>query len=218
MQALTDQDAVDGIGAYDLISRSALLEGLLRMKDGDQILPFARCFYGSPSTYLWEDELGNTQEIPQGEGGEQGDPLMPMLFSLAEHPALEAIQRRLIDGEKLLAYLDDVTVICSPERVRAVLTIIGEELARHAQVSIHHGKTQVWNRGGATPPAVAELTRLARLVKPEAVVWRGDTQLPAAQQGVVILGVPIGSPRFCASTVGGQVCRARSLVPTHSLA
>ena len=110
---------------------------------------------------------------------------MPMLFSLGEHPALEAIQRRLIDGEKLLAYLDDVTVICSPERVRAVLTIIGEELARHAQVSIHHGKTQVWNRG-----------RLARLVKPEAVVWRCDTQLPAAQQGVVILGVPIGSPDF----------------------
>ena len=58
VQALTDQDAnatvvtVDGLGAFDLISRSSLLEGLLRMEDGDQILPFARCFYGSPSTYL----------------------------------------------------------------------------------------------------------------------------------------------------------------------
>ena len=63
MQALTDQDAnatvvtVDGIGAYDLISRSALLEGVPRMEDGDQIFPFARCFCGSPSTYLWEDEF-----------------------------------------------------------------------------------------------------------------------------------------------------------------
>ena len=53
-----------------------------------------------------------------------------------------------------------------------------------------------WNRGGATPPGVEEFGRLAKLVKPEAVVWRGDTQLPAAQQGVVILGVPIGSPDF----------------------
>ena len=122
------------------------------MEDGDQIVPFGRCFYGSPSTYLWEDELGNTHEILQGEGGEQDDHLMPMLFSLAEHPAVEAIQRRLIDGEKLLAHLDDVTVICRTERVRAVLTIIGEELARHAQVTKHHGKMQVWNRGGATPP------------------------------------------------------------------
>ena len=38
-----------------------------------------------------------------------------------------------IHGEKLLVYLDDVSVICSPERVRAVFTIIGEEFARHAQ-------------------------------------------------------------------------------------
>ena len=37
------------------------MEGLLRMEDGDQVLPFVRCFYGSPSTYLWEDELGKPQ-------------------------------------------------------------------------------------------------------------------------------------------------------------
>ena len=70
--------SIDGVGAYDLISCSAMLEGLLRMEDGDQILPFARCFYGRPSTYLWEDEMGATQIIQHGEGGEQGDPLMPM--------------------------------------------------------------------------------------------------------------------------------------------
>ena len=57
-------------GAYDLISRNAMLEG----QGGDQILPFVRCFYCSPSTYLWEDEMGVLQHIPQGEGGEQGDP------------------------------------------------------------------------------------------------------------------------------------------------
>ena len=189
------------------------MEGLLRMEDGDQILLFARCFYGSPSTYLWEDELGNTQEIPQGEGGEQGDPLMPMLFSLAEHPALEAIQRRLIDGEKLLAYLDDVRE--SWEQCSRSLVKSSPDMHRSAYTM---GRRR-WNRGGATQPGVEEFGRLARLVKPEAVVWRGDTQLPAAQQGVVILGVPIGSPDFVRQQLEeGQVCRARSLVPTHSLA
>ena len=80
LQGLTDRDAnvtvvtVDGVGAYDLISRNSMMEGFLKMEDGDQILPFVRCFYGSPSTYLWEDEMGVTEEIPQGEGGEQGDP------------------------------------------------------------------------------------------------------------------------------------------------
>ena len=67
-----------------------MLEGL-QMEGGDQILPFVRCFYGSPSTYLWEDEMGTTQYIPQEEGGEQGDPLMPMLFALGQHRALAAI-------------------------------------------------------------------------------------------------------------------------------
>ena len=61
-------------------------------ENGNQILPFVRCFYGRTSTYLWENEVGDTQEIPQGEGGEQGDPLMPLLFSLGQHPALEAVQ------------------------------------------------------------------------------------------------------------------------------
>ena len=121
-------------------------------------------------------------------------------FSLGEHPVLEAIQRRLADGEKLLAYLDDVTVICRPERVRTVTTTIDEKLARHAHVNIHYGKTQVWNRGGVAPEGIDELTRLARLVKPEAVVWRGDTQLPVERQGVRLLGVPIGSPILCANS------------------
>ena len=35
--------------------------------------------------------MGITQYISQGEGGEQGDPLMPLLFALGQHRALEAI-------------------------------------------------------------------------------------------------------------------------------
>ena len=26
------------------------------MREGEQLLPFAKLFYGDPSTYLWEDE------------------------------------------------------------------------------------------------------------------------------------------------------------------
>ena len=69
LQSLTDVDpeatviSIDGVGACDLISRNTMMEGLLNMADGDQILPFVRCFYGTPSTYLWEDEMGVTQHI-----------------------------------------------------------------------------------------------------------------------------------------------------------
>ena len=36
-------------------------------------------------------------------------------------------------------------------------------------------------------------------MKPEAIVWRGDTSLPRCQQAVKILGVPVGQPEFVLS-------------------
>ena len=184
LQTLTDLDpeativSIDGVGAHDSISRNAMLEGFLRMEDGERVLPFVRRFYGSPSTYIWEDELGVSQDIAQGEGGEQGDPLMPLLFSLGQHRALEAIVGRLEEGERLFAYLDDAYVVCSPARISEVHAILVQELERHAHICLHLGKTQIWNRGGIVPTGVAELTVAARRVKPDAVVWRGDAQLP----------------------------------------
>ena len=149
LQSMTDVDpsatviSIDGVGAYDLISGNAMLEGLLRMEDGDQILPFVRCFSGSPSTYLWEDEMGVTQHIPKEEGGEQGNPLMPMLFALGQHGSLEAAQARLRVGERLMAFLDDIYAVCSPDRVGAVFAIVEQEMQARAHVRMHLGKTQV---------------------------------------------------------------------------
>ena len=44
------------------------------------------------------------------------------------------------------------------------------------------------------PGGVNEITRLARVVKPGAVVWKGDRELPVTGQGLKVLGVPIGTP------------------------
>ena len=58
------------------------------MENGDQI-SFS---YGRPSTCLWEDEVGDTQEIPQGEGGEQGNP--PHAIVVFPRPILHLKQSR----------------------------------------------------------------------------------------------------------------------------
>ena len=58
--------SVDGVGAFDLISRSAMMQGLVDMPDGVKVLPFVRMFCGTPSQFLWEDELGT------GRGGRTG--------------------------------------------------------------------------------------------------------------------------------------------------
>ena len=69
-----------------------MLRGLLGIEDGGRVLPFVRMFYGQRSIFLWEDEVGDVHDIHQGEGGKQGDPLMPLLFSLAQHAVLVATQ------------------------------------------------------------------------------------------------------------------------------
>ena len=217
VQTLTDSDesatvvSVDGIGAFDLISRNAMLEGLMGIDGGDAVLPFVRQFYGHPSAHIWKVDMGNVHEIAQGEGGEQGDPLMPLLFSLGQHRSLDSISGRLRAGEKIMAYLDDVYVVCAPHRVRAVTQIVEEELFRHAHISVHHGKTQVWNRGGVEPSGIVELTRAAQSVNPTAVVWKSDPRLPLNERGLRVLGCPIGSPEFVAARLNAKSEEQRSL-------
>ena len=106
---------------------------------------------------------------------------MPLLFALGQHPALVAVQRSLKGDERLLAFLDDIHIIISPARVGVVV------FAR--------GKTQVWNGAGIRPPACEALEWIARAVDPRAVVWKGP-ELPVEDQGIKVLGTPLGHPEF----------------------
>ena len=88
-----------------------MLNGLRSVDGGDSVLPFVVQFYGNPSSYLWDFDDGTTHEILQGEGGEQGDPLMPMLYSLGQHEALRAVQSKIRLDERLFAFFDDIYVV-----------------------------------------------------------------------------------------------------------
>ena len=135
--------------------------------------------------------MGSVYYVKQGYGGEQGDPLMPLLSSLGLHRALVAVKAKLKEGEKLLTFLDD-----KPSRALQGFQLLEAELHNKAHISIHQGKTQIWNRGGQEPSGAAELTAAARIEKPEAVVWRGDPRLPLADQGLIFLGAPVGQREF----------------------
>ena len=84
-----DEDAtvtsIDGISAYDTTSRRAMIAGLERVPGGSAASRFVRLFYSEPSAYLWEDAEGVVHTIHQGEGGEQGDPL---IFSVTARRAV----------------------------------------------------------------------------------------------------------------------------------
>ena len=191
--------SVDGVGAFDLVSRTSMLRGLQGVEGGSSVLPFVRQFYGCPSSFLWDDACGNTHDIFQGEGGEQGDPLMPALFSLGQHQALEAVARRLLPTEQLFAFLDDLYVVCQPGRVVDVHHIIAVELWSHAKIRIQHGRHRCGTAEESSLQRLSFLQAAAQVSDPDALVWRGNAALPEAEQGIKILGTPLGHPAFVQS-------------------
>ena len=182
--------SVDAVGAFDHVARQAMLRGLFE-RPALQPLLYARQFYSEPSAYAWQDADGVGHVVHQGEGGEQGDPLMPALYALAQHPALVAVQDQLLDGEALFAFLDDIYIVANPERVRPLLDALSAALWEHARVQLHAGKTRIWNAAGEEPPSIADLTR--DVSEP---VWVGDWSLPPAQQGLLVLGAPLGHEAY----------------------
>ena len=138
--------SVDGVGAFDLISWSAMLQGLKDAPGCERALPFVLQFYGRPSTYLWEDDCAVVHEITQGEGGEQGDPLMPALYALGvksqlrcklqEHSLL--LQRIEAVPDLQCAWL--ILMFCAAARANYFLRVVhpgsSEEFARQHDAAI----------------------------------------------------------------------------------
>ena len=93
---------------------------------------------------------------------------MPLLFALGQHAALHAVQSRLKATESLFAFLDDVYVATTPDRVGEVYTALATKLYPHSRIRINGGKTQVWNAACLRPPL--------------AIIWKGSlkqkTQMP----------------------------------------
>ena len=123
---------------------------------------------------------------------------MPLLYSLGQHQALDEVVRGLLPTEKLFAYLDDVYVVTTPDRVATVYTLLQENLWVYVGVFINSGKTQVWNAAGRKPLVCEAMDRIAQVQNPVAKVWRGS-EVPVDRQGVKVLGAPIGHPAFVAA-------------------
>ena len=170
-----------------------MLSGLMDIEEGDRLLPFVRLFYSDPSTFLWGDEVGDTHEIRQGEGGEQGDALTPLVFSFGGRRAF----------------------VC-PDRVQAVYQTMVQELWDHARISLHNGMTRC-GTGEASPPVVCPTSNRWLPRKILTLLCGGNTFLPTSRQGLLILGTPVGTMILskCSSVAGGK---SRWFVAAHQAA
>ena len=185
----------DGIGAYDHVYHAAMMSTLLEVPSLCHLLPFVRQAYGSATSYSWQDADGH--RIHQQEGGEQGDPLTPMLCCLAIHSPLAEVRAQMVEGEHFFAFLDDflfLYVVCSPERTTTICKLLGDRQEAMAGIQLQEGKTGVWNRAGACLDRVVMLGR---------EVW--------SPSGTKILGTPVGSPDFVRSLTEERLNEERKL-------
>ena len=75
----------------DHVLRAAMLERLEKMPWARSILPFVMLSCATPSKCSWYGDDRQKHTVTQVEGGEQGDPLMPLLFSIGNQGALEEV-------------------------------------------------------------------------------------------------------------------------------
>ena len=90
----TTVTSIDGVSAFDLISRGAMMTGLMRYEGGSSRTTI--CAHVPRSTL--RTPLGgfvrHSAQDPQGEGGEQSDAIMPFLFAVEQHSAVKEANAR----------------------------------------------------------------------------------------------------------------------------
>eukprot|EP00973_Karenia_brevis_P048052 6668348-Karenia_brevis.AAC.1 len=136
LQYLTDENpskiilSIDGIGAFDHVSRATMFNQLLSNSQLAGLVPYVRQWYAIASQFRWRDDNGTIHHITQAEGGEQGDALMPALFCLALHPAMQRIRALIPQDAIVIAYLDDIYIVCEPTDAGNILrqtrTVLGQ--------------------------------------------------------------------------------------------
>ena len=170
---------------------------LIRMPNATPLTPFVKLSYASPSGYSWFDDAGTRRRVMQAEGGEQGDPLMLLLFSIGIQGALEEVAEALTPREQRYAFLDDVYIVCQPERVRVLFDMLAGALTRVAGIRLHDRKTRVWDCSGARLESIADLGR--------------DVQQP---RGITVWRTLLGSAEYITEKVERRLADERLLWET----
>ena len=130
--------------------------------------------------------------IRQGEGGEQGDALMPLLFSLGQQRALRAIAGQLKDGERLFAFLVDLYVSCQPARVAEIHRVMRVELRTHWTM----GRPSCGTKQASSQAEWKSFNNWPPLWMRTRLCGGRDPLLQTSAQGVKNLGTPIGHEAF----------------------
>ena len=151
----------------------------VRMENAERVLQFTRLFCGSTSIYIWENELGVSQDIA-----------LMLCFSIWGNIAhTKPLQGDPNRGKDCLHALMTGTLACSPANVSEVHAILSQELEYHAHIRLHLGPCPHPTASGEDANQQGDSNQMP---------WFGEKMHNCCleNQGVRILGTPIGRPKY----------------------
>ena len=167
---------IDYSNAFNTVCRSAMLNQT--RKHLPQLSRFVEWCYVDPSSLVYGETVVDSQT-----GAQQGDPLGPLLFSLVVKDLTEKV-RDLPGVDLAVWYLDDGTLMGSPQGVAAAFKVLQEE-SLSLGLSVNSKKCELIPLGLYQPDSFLN----------EAGFTVSD--LTVIRDGFSFLGAPIGTNEFC---------------------
>ena len=167
---------IDSENAFNSCDRNAFMTEL--QTDFPELVPFFDMWYAGESDLRFFMDDGTTRTIKSSEGTQQGDPAGMFLFCLGLKKPLKNIKERVPEA-LVAASADDITIGTSTQNFENIWSIAEEELSKY-NLRINRGKSHVYCFNPSGLPQEPHF--------PEGI--------EISNEGIVILGVPIGSEQF----------------------
>ena len=170
----------DCSNAFNTAKRTAIMAQAAKSIP-DLVGYIARCYDQKPAMAVYEMDSGERRTIECTSGVQQGDGMGPPLFCLTLVPILTEMRERYQDlGVNVQAYMDDITLHLqdvTTETMQAMTDLVHEL----AEVGIVVNR----RKSSALPPPEHVVTDEQRRLM-------GEAGLPIAEEGITVVGVPIG--------------------------
>ena len=157
--------------------------------------------------YLWEDDVGDIHTIRQGEGGEQGDALMPFCLPLANTVHSPQSRRTW----KTANIYSRSWTTSTPQALPTEWDLCMLFSRNTCTVTPASGSKEGKRRCGIKLDACDVLERIAQESDLQARVWKGPG-LPEEKQGMKVLGAPLGHPSFVEAFLVKKIEDQRTLL------
>ena len=184
---------IDLENAFNEVLRDAILAEIL--EHFPELEPWFRLCYGKAAVLSCN---GTILPFRSERGVQQGDPLAPFFFALALRRGCARLRAELSADTLSVWYLDDGTIVGPPDDVVKGWNIIKDETAK-VGLKVNTTKCELF---GACPEALKPAFTGVKLL---------------GEDGLELLGSPIGTDAFCTSYVMERIGRIEEALKNLSV-